>query len=68
MRELILLNQGWEYSPRWRDEFVQPGASADGFVRVNLPHANKEIPYNYFDEKDYELVSCYRRTFAYEER
>jgi beta-galactosidase len=68
VRELILLNQGWEYSPRWRDEFIQPEVKAEGFVRVNLPHANKEIPYNYFDEKDYQFVSCYRRTFAYEER
>ena len=68
MRELILLNQGWEFSPQWRDEFIQPEVKAEGFVRVNLPHANKEIPYNYFDEKDYQFVSCYRRTFAYEER
>jgi len=27
------------------------------FERVNLPHANKEIPYNYSDEKDYQFIS-----------
>lgn len=65
MREQILLNQGWEFAPLWRDEFIQPGVGAEGFVRVNLPHMNKEIPYNYFDERDYQFVSCYRRSFTY---
>lgn len=68
MRERILLNQGWEFIPEWRDEFIQPGANAEGFVRVNLPHMNKEIPYNYFDERDYQFVSCYRKTFTYQDR
>lgn len=67
MRERILLNQGWEYIPEWRDGFIQPGAEAERFVRVNLPHANKEIPYNYFDERDYQFVSCYRRAITWQE-
>jgi beta-galactosidase len=67
VRERVLLNQGWEYIPQWRDEYVEPAANTEGFVRVNLPHANKEIPYNYFDEKDYQFISCYRRSFAYRE-
>ena len=67
MRQLILLNQGWQYIPEWRDEFLDPGITVEGFERVNLPHANKEIPYNYFDEKDYQFISCYRRTFTYQD-
>ena len=67
MRELILLNHGWEYIPEWRDEFIRPELQAEGFVRVILPHANQEIPYNYFDEKDYQFVSCYRRIIAYQD-
>ena len=55
MREQILLNQGWEFAPLWRDEFIQPGVGAEGFMRVNLPHMNKEIPYNYFDERTTSL-------------
>ena len=66
MRERTLINCGWEYIPKWRDEFVQPGLSADGFVKVTIPHANKEISYNYFDERDYQFVSCYRRTIVYQ--
>ena len=66
VRERTLINCGWEYIPKWRDEFVQPGLSADGFVKVTIPHANKEISYNYFDERDYQFVSCYRRTIVYQ--
>ena len=64
MREQILLNKVCEFAPLWRYEFIQPGVGAEGFMRVNLPHMNKEIPYNYFDERDYQFVSCYRRSFT----
>lgn len=33
------------------------------FSTVDIPHINKEIPYNYFDEKMYQFVSCYRKSF-----
>jgi len=29
---------------------------------VNIPHTNKEVPYNYFDEKDYQFISCYKKS------
>jgi beta-galactosidase len=28
---------------------------------VRLPHTNQEIPYDYFDEKDYQMVCTYKR-------
>ena len=66
MRETIVFNQGWDYTPEWQDKFIEPSQKAEGFTKVNLPHANKEIPYNYFDEKDYQFVSCYRKVFSFD--
>lgn len=30
-------------------------------VLVDLPHTNHMVPYNYFDEKDYQFKSCYEK-------
>ena len=27
------------------------------FEKVDLPHTNIELPYNYFDEKSYQFIS-----------
>ena len=34
-----------------------------GFERVVVPHTNVRVPWHSFDEKSYEIVSCYRRRF-----
>lgn len=47
----IIINNKWSYS-QCRDK---------DFVTVNLPHANKEMPYNYFDEKSYQFISYYKK-------
>lgn len=31
-------------------------------INVNLPHSNKIIPYNYFDEAIYQFISYYEKT------
>ncbi len=42
---------------------LKPSYSDADFSRVDIPHTNKEIPYNYFNEKMYQFVCCYRKTF-----
>ncbi|MBQ7638451.1 MAG: glycoside hydrolase family 2 protein [Clostridia bacterium] len=42
---------------------LRPGFDETGFSRVDIPHANRELPYNYLNEKDYQFVCCYRKTF-----
>ena len=34
------------------------------FISVDIPHCNKEIPLNYFDERMFQFVSCYRKSFT----
>lgn len=61
MRKVIGLLQGWQYCDNFSEAFLQNDFDGYAWQEVTLPHANKEIPYNYFDERDYQFVSTYRR-------
>ena len=63
MRKVIDLNFDWKYSETFTEEMIKPGFDDGDFVRVQIPHTNKELPYNYFDEKIFQFVSCYRKNF-----
>ena len=63
MRTAHALNFGWKYSPVFSEEMIKKDYNDSKFLTVDIPHANKELPLNYFDEKSYQFVSCYRKTF-----
>ncbi len=50
-------NRGWE--------FAKGDARIDSltFSQVDLPHSNTLLPLSYFDEKDFQFVSTYRKRF-----
>ena len=62
-RQNISLNRDWLYIDNFKEEYINKSYDDSNFEKVNLPHANKEVPYNYFDEKTYQIVSCYRKKF-----
>lgn len=62
----INMNFGWKYLPNFDDAMLKPNASEKDFAEVNIPHANKEIPFNNFDEESYQFVSCYRKHIVVE--
>ena len=53
----------WYYKDTFSPEDIQT-TGLDGFIPVTLPHTNREIPYNYFDETSTMFVSCYRKVFS----
>ena len=60
----IDLNNDWLWSPEFTTEMIEPVFSnEDKMEQVRIPHTVKVTPLNYFDDKDYQMVSCYRRTF-----
>lgn len=63
MRKVLDFNLGWEYSEVFHPEFITEGLGNVKTTSVNLPHTNKELPYNYFDEKDYQFISSYGKSF-----
>lgn len=55
------LNDGWEFTPRWSEAFLQGGGEAEP---VRLPHTVRETPLHYASPADYEMLCGYRRRFA----
>lgn len=58
MRKVIGINNGWYYNPEYVCGLEEKN-DVLGFMKVNLPHTNIEVPYNYFDERMYQFQSCY---------
>jgi len=63
VRKRIGLNFNWKYSESFDEAMIKPGFDDSDFLKVDVPHTNKELPFNYFNEKDYQFVCCYRKTF-----
>ncbi len=64
MRIVEKLHLNWEFVENFDEAYVKTGSLGEGAQVVNLPHANKEVPYNYFDEKDYQFISTYKKVFT----
>lgn len=66
--EHYLWNDGWQFAPVFEEAWPALKGEVPGFAPVRLPHTVRQLPYNYCDEEDYQLVSCYRRVFSAPER
>jgi beta-galactosidase len=62
-RLVLPMNRNWLFSPKFSDAAMQKTFDDSGFERVIIPHTNVRLPWHGFDEKQYELVSVYRRHF-----
>ena len=56
---MISLNDHWQFSENWNEDFLN-GKSKDA-VEVRIPHTVKMLPQHYADDKDYQMISGYRR-------
>lgn len=62
----INLNFDWKYSEKFEEQMLDNNFDDKEFEIVHIPHANKIIPYNNFDEEIYQFVSCYRKNIFIE--
>lgn len=62
MRKITSLNYDWFFKEN-AEECDKNIGYIEGFNIVNIPHSNKEMPYNYFDLNDYKIVSSYKKQF-----
>jgi len=62
MSEVIHLNFDWAYCDDFRDSYIKNDCNLENFTLINIPHCNVELPYNNFDEKKYQIESCYKKT------
>lgn len=61
MRKVIFINNGWLYKDNFKEDYLNDGFNFKEFKKVDLPHTNKELPYNYFNEEDYQFISTYKK-------
>ena len=59
------INFGWQFVNDYKEEYLNklPNSSQT----IDIPHCAKEVPYNYFDERDYQIISTYEKLFDIEE-
>ena len=62
----VYLNEGWKFTENYTDMLLAKDVNKSELVDVRLPHTCKELPYNYFDENEYQMISGYRRTLYLE--
>jgi Beta-galactosidase/beta-glucuronidase len=57
------LNLGWFFKPEFAEDDVS-GTALESYMKVNLPHTVKELPYNCFSHEETALCSTYVKKFA----
>ena len=59
------INFNWEYLPKFEEKYLSSFPSSEATI-INIPHNVNDLPYNYFNEKVYQHLSTYRKTFILE--
>lgn len=59
MERRIYLNNDWEFSEEFDEKMLSSDYSSDGLKKIRIPHTVKETSLHYFDEHEYQMVSCY---------
>ena len=52
----VYLNEGWKFTETYSDMLLYPEVDDSELLDVRLPHTCKELPYNCFDENEYQMV------------
>ncbi|MDD7013509.1 MAG: glycoside hydrolase family 2 TIM barrel-domain containing protein [Spirochaetales bacterium] len=65
MKNKIYLNNDWQFSPEFDEKMISRKFRGK-METVRIPHTVAELPYNNFDEKLYQKISVYRKTFKTE--
>lgn len=61
---MISICSGWEFTPKWTDEFMSGACS---YENVRIPHNVKELPLHYALPEDYEMLCGYRKILRIDE-
>ncbi len=59
------INFDWKYTESFDEAFIK--SFPDDQI-VHIPHANKELPFNNVNEKDYQFISSYEKVLEVEKK
>jgi len=57
------MDNDWRFSEEFSEEMINTGYDTSAMKCVRIPHTVKELPFHYFDEKMYQMVSGYIHKF-----
>lgn len=63
LKERIPFNDSWLYKPCFASGDTCCTADPAGYAQVDLPHTNKILPYNCFNETECQFISSYKKRF-----
>ncbi len=52
------LNYSWQYIPYFEEKYIKEFPES---ILVNIPHTNKELPFNNFSETESQFISSYEK-------
>lgn len=61
--ERIYLNNDWKFVSEFSEKLLEQNCDLE-LSDVRIPHTVKELPFHYFDEHDYQMVSGYRKVLS----
>lgn len=61
MKTRYYLNDYWKFLEEYSEEMIVQEYDDSHMADVRIPHTCKELPYHYFDESEYQMVSGYRK-------
>ncbi|MGP1587683.1 MAG: glycoside hydrolase family 2 TIM barrel-domain containing protein [Treponemataceae bacterium] len=61
MNRRFYLNNDWQFFETFSEELTKLNCDTSKAVEIRIPHTVKELPFHYFDENLYQMVSCYRK-------
>ena len=59
------LNFAWSFVDHFKDDYLKQ--LPKNIEVVDIPHSFNLVPYNYFDEKDYQKIATYEKIFDVED-
>lgn len=57
----IYINDDWRFTSKFNEALLDDTYEVANLAQVRLPHACQELPFHYFDELEYQMVSGYRK-------
>ncbi len=63
VRRVYELNRGWLFGGKAVPGVSEAALDDSKWQRITLPHANVDLPWHGFDERQFQYVSAYRRRF-----
>ena len=68
MRKTRSLNFDWRFIPDYKEQYLSSDFDFSSWEIVHIPHTMKELPINYFNEKDSQLIGVYSKTFELDQK